>query len=264
MRLILIVVLGLGAIFLFIRMTEGRMIFFPMKTVTASPAHMGIPNFEKLSLRTQDGVILAGWFIPSPGARYTILFLHGNAGNIGHRIEKIKILHDLGSSVLIVDYRGYGESQGRPTERGLYRDAQAAYRYLTNERHIPESQILLYGESLGGAVAVDLATRVACGGLVIESTFTSIPDMAKEAFPFVPRFVLGAQFDSLSKIGQVKCRKLFLHSIGDEIIPYEMAQRLYAAASEPKTKTDLIGGHNTAFIDAEPAYRAALKAFTAP
>ncbi len=260
-RILFYFFLAIIAVYFFVRLTEARMVFFPMRPVTATPADAGLSGFEEVLFRAQDGVALKGWFIPAEGARLTILFLHGNAGNISHRLEKIKILHELGFSIFIFDYRGFGKSEGKPTEQGFYRDADAAFRYLRDERRMPSASIVLYGESLGGAVAIDLAAKQKAAALITEGTFTSVGDMARSAFPFVPRFFLSIRFDALSKIRQARVPKLIIHSIGDEIVPYTMAERLYAAAPQPKTMLSLKGGHNTAFVDSEWLYRDGLKKF---
>lgn len=221
-----------------------------------------MPAHEDVFLETSDGKKLHGWFIPaaSKGAAPVVLFFHGNAGNIGHRWEKIRILHDLDASVFIIDYRGYGQSEGKPSEAGIYKDTEAAYAYLAGRGVAPE-KIVIYGESIGGAFAIDLAARKSVKALIVEDTFTSMPAMIRRTMPFIPTFVLATQLDSLSKMPKVHAPKLIFHSIDDEIIPFEMGKALYDVAERPKYFVQLRGGHNTAFFDDLKSYQSGLKKF---
>jgi len=245
---------------LVIRHIESRSIFFPMKGMP--PLTGDALAHEEVSFETSDGKKLHGWFVPASSNKVTsmILFLHGNAGNMGHRWEKIRILHNLGASIFIFDYRGYGQSEGNPSEAGIYKDVEAAYAYLI-KRDIKSESIVVYGESIGGAFAVDLAVKKAVKALIIEDTFTSIPAMVHRAIPFIPTFILATRLDSLSKISKVHVPKLIFHSIDDEIIPFEMGKALFAAADQPKDFVHLRGGHNTAFLDDFETYRGGLKKF---
>lgn len=215
-------------------------------------------RIEDVYFKAADNVNLHGWYcapqqIDEPGAAETIiLFLHGNAGNISHRRELIGGLINAHARVFIIDYRGYGRSEGLPSEQGLYADARGAWNYLTVERNIGANRIVIFGESLGGAVAIQLATEVQPAGLIVQSSFTSIGDMARRVMPFAPRFLLRTKMNSLERIGRVQCPKLFIHSRTDEIAPFEMGRRLFDAASEPKhfyiierashNETNIIGG----------------------
>ncbi|MFH1799760.1 MAG: alpha/beta hydrolase [Candidatus Omnitrophota bacterium] len=246
----------LTAIVLFVvavRLLERLSIYFPIKTLEADPRALGL-LYEDVYFETADHKRLNGWYFPVPGAAETLLFFHGNAGNISHRIEKIVLLRGLGLSVFIFDYRGYGKSRGTPSEAGFYRDADAAYEYLTKKRGLSAGQVVLYGESIGGAVAVDLASRKEVKALVTEETFSSVKDMAPLILRWVPPFVFGSKFDSLSKIRNVRCPKLILHSPDDEIVPYALGEKLFEAAGPPKQFLRIRGGHNTAFQESEQAY----------
>jgi fermentation-respiration switch protein FrsA (DUF1100 family) len=212
-------------------------------------------------IKTGDGIQLTGWFIPSPNPRATILLSHGNGGNISHRLDKIQMLHERGLDVLIYDYRGYGRSTGRPSEGGLYQDAQAVYDYLVDEKRVLPQKIVAYGESLGGAVAIDLACNRDVGGIIIESGFTSIHDMAKSVFLYIPEFVLSTRFDSLKKIQRLKTPKLIMHSPEDGIIPYKQGRKLFENAPEPKVFVTLMGGHNDGFLISEEVYIKAIDKF---
>jgi pimeloyl-ACP methyl ester carboxylesterase len=239
---------------------ESRMIYYPTRPLEALPSGRGWA-YEDVELRTSDGVRIHGWFVPAPErAGPTLLLLHGNAGNISHRFEKLAILRDIGVDVLIIDYRGYGKSEGKPSERGLYRDAEAAYDYLTRQRGLDPDRVWLYGESLGSAVAVELAARRKVGGVILEAAFTSIGDVGQAMCPFLPmRWVLGQRFHSLGRIAKIQAPILLLHSRDDEYFPLSHAERLARAAGGRARLVTLQGGHNDAFLVSEPTFRSALR-----
>ncbi len=243
-----------------VRYMERHSIFFPMKEITSTPASVGLA-YEEAWFDTSDKKRLNGWFIPGEDAKFTLIFCHGNAGNIGHRLEKILMFRDLGLNVFIFDYRGYGKSEGAPSEAGLYEDVKAAYDHLTKGRKIPKDNIILYGESIGGAVAIDLARKADARALITEETFTSVKDMARLAYPFVPRFVFSSRFDCVSKIKNVACSKLIIHSVDDEIVPFYLGEKLFNAAAPPKKFLKIRGTHNTAFLDSEERFTGGIRAF---
>jgi fermentation-respiration switch protein FrsA (DUF1100 family) len=210
---------------------------------------------------SQDGVLLNGWFIPVKGARRNVLYCHGNAGNISDRLDKIKIFHELGFNIMIFDYRGYGKSSGRPSEAGLYQDAQAAYDLLAARKDAGTLPIVVYGASLGGAVAVDLAMHRPVAGLITEAVFTSIRDMARVYYPWIPDFLISIDYDVMRKVAGLRIPKLFIHSQQDEVIPFTQGQRLFAAAAEPKAFLAVEGGHNDNFFQSETEIRRALQDF---
>jgi fermentation-respiration switch protein FrsA (DUF1100 family) len=195
---------------------------------------------------TEDNVQLHGWFVPCDGARRTILIFHGNAGNIGDRLYYIEVMHRLDVHVFLIDYRGYGNSEGKPSEEGLYRDALAAYEWWAKERQPGGEKLILFGESLGGAVAVNLAAKVAPAGLILQSTFSSAKDMAKSNIILRMLFPLAhVRFDSVKEIAQVKCPKLIIHGTRDEIVPFRLGKSLYEQAPQPKSFYAVQGaGHN--------------------
>lgn len=211
-------------------------------------------------IETSDSVKIHGWWVERPNSRLATLFLHGNAGNITHRAARIQEIVLAGSSVLVVDYRGYGKSEGRPSEQGLYRDSEAAFIYLLGKGYRAE-QIVLHGESLGTAVAIDLAARRPCAGLVLEAPFTSASDVAGTVLPYVgPLLVRG--FDSLAKIPWIRPPKLFMQGDRDEVIPLRLGQELYAAAQGRKEFWVIPGaGHNDILETAGAEYRHRLRAF---
>jgi fermentation-respiration switch protein FrsA (DUF1100 family) len=204
-----------------------------------------------VSLHASDGVALHARYLEHPGATLTLLYLHGNAGNLANRSDLLQQLSALGVHVLAIDYRGYGQSAGRPSEAGVYRDAAAAYAWAT--ARTPAAKLVLLGESLGGGLACELAATRPIGGLILASTFTSIPDMAALHFPGLPlRWLLTTRFDNLTKIARVRAPTLFLHSRSDEIVPWSMGERLFAAAAEPKRALWLDhAGHNDTFYSPE-------------
>jgi fermentation-respiration switch protein FrsA (DUF1100 family) len=246
---------------LFVFLLQDRYIYYPDKTLVATPRRIGLA-FENVSLLTADGIRLNGWFIPSSGAQTTLLFLHGNAGNISHRLDSLRLFHELGVNVFILDYRGYGHSGGVPSEQGTYRDAEAAWRYLTQTRHIPAAKIVVFGRSLGGAVAVWLAGHTAPAALILESTFTSVRDMAARYYPYLPvSLLLHTRYPTLGRIAALHLPTLIVHSRDDEIIPYEFGRRLFAAVQGPAEFLTLQGSHNDAFLSDGTLYRDGLASF---
>ena len=197
--------------------------------------------YEEIYFVTSDGKRLNGWFIPNKEATFTIIFCHGNAGNISHRIDKISILYNLGVNIFIFDYRGYGKSQGKPSESGFYKDAKSAYKYLVEERKISAEDIILYGESIGSCVAINLAGEVKVRALITEEAFTSIKDMAKIAYPFLPHFIFSSRFNSIPKLRDIDCQKLIIHSLDDEIVPFYLGEKLFNKASPPKKFLNIRG-----------------------
>jgi len=225
-------------------------------------------SLEDCFFAAADGVKLHGWWCrpqEAPGAALpVVLFFHGNAGNLSDRADLVLRLARLGADVVIVDYRGYGRSEGRPSERGLYRDADAAWRFLTEDRGVAPSRIVVLGRSLGGAVAVDLASRVEPAGLIVESSFSSMRDMAARYFPWVPRALLRTRMDSAAKILSVRAPKLHIHSPDDEVVPYALGRRLFEAAPEPKRFVEVAGaGHNETYLVGGAAYFEAIGRFIA-
>jgi fermentation-respiration switch protein FrsA (DUF1100 family) len=240
---------------------QSGMLFYPYKALDATPIDWGLP-YEDVLLTTQDDKQLHGWYLPVKGSRQVLLFFHGNAGNISHRGESLAIFHQLGLNVLIIDYRGYGRSQGRPSELGLYRDAEAAWHYLQEQRGFQPGDIIIFGRSLGGAVATQLASRVQPRALILESTFSSVREMAHLMMPWLSRlFYLRYDFDTAEVISRVRAPLLVMHSPQDEIIPYTMGQQVFNAAREPKTFFRLQGGHNDGFLLTQPEYGWALEGF---
>ena len=226
---------------------QDRLLYHPTAPLLMTPAQHE-RSYEDVYLETVDGETLHGWWIPGEPNRGVLLFLHGNAGNISGRIEAMEPFLRLGLNVFVFDYRGYGRSTGTPSEEGLYRDAEAAWSYLTDARGMPPNRIILFGRSLGGGVATWLAGQTTPAALILEATFTSVPDVAQKQFPFLPvRWLARARFDNLERIGALHLPTLIIHSPDDDVIPFEHGQRLYEEASAPKSFLEIEGLHHNGF-----------------
>ena len=240
----------------FIYLTQASMLYLPGvpgRQLEATPEAVGL-DYEDVWLDTSDGVRIHSWFVPADSTR-TVLYFHGNAGNISHRLYTIQQLHKLGLSVFIIDYRGYGESDGKPDEDGLYRDAEAAWQYLTDVRGIAAEDIVVYGRSLGGSLAAWLAAERRPGALVLDSSFTSVPDAGQEAYPWLPvRLLSRFRHATVEHVAKVNAPVLVVHSRTDDIIPFHHGKALFNAANEPKSFLELRGGHNDAHLTSETAY----------
>jgi fermentation-respiration switch protein FrsA (DUF1100 family) len=259
--LAVVAILGVAPLFFFERIVES-VLFQPSPGVDFTPEALGIAA-EEVHLQTEDGVRLHAFFLPGPtGTSRAILFLHGNAGNASHRLPNAAALRDLGAHVLLPDYRGYGLSEGRPSERGVYADARASLAHLIEARGVPEARVALFGRSLGGAVAVDLAQDRPLGGVILESTFTSLHDMARRAVGPLADLLLRSGFESAAKISRVRAPLLFFHGSRDSIVPYELGSRLYAAAPEPKAFETIEGAdHNDTLAVGGRAYLERIRRF---
>ena len=234
------------------RWFEHHQVYHPDRILIATGAELGRP-FDELSLKTSDGIELHGWFYPanqdSPRAKWAALVCHGNAGNISHRLELCAELLRSGLNVLLFDYRGYGRSGGRASEEGTYLDAEAAYEWL-RQRGFAGANTIVFGESLGGGIATELAMRKQVGGLVLESSFSCIFDLAAEIFPWLPiRWLSTIKYDTCSKLPRVKVPLLVMHSRGDKMIGFHHAEKNYSLANEPKILCELTGGHNEPLTD---------------
>ena len=226
----------------------------PTRQIQATPDVIGL-EFDTITLTTSDNEQLHAWFVPADPARGTLLFCHGNAGNISHRLDSIRLFHELGLSVLIFDYRGYGQSTGKPTEKGSYRDADAAWQYLVEQRDIPPERIFLFGRSRGAGIAAELATRQAAAGVILESAFTSVPDVAAELYPWLPvRWMSRYQYNNRKKLADIHSPVLIVHSRDDEIISYVNGEQLFATTNEPKQFLELRGGHGDGFLVSGDSY----------
>jgi hypothetical protein len=254
------VILGLlgGLLLIF----ETRLIFFPSRGHDVTPAGLGLA-YEDVRLTAEDGVRVHGWYLPVPEARWVTLVSHGNAGNISHRLDRALLIQSrLRSSVFLYDYRGYGESEGSPDEGGTYRDVRAAYRFLSEEKKVPPDRIVLFGESLGSAVSLELALAHPAAALVLEAPFTSVPDMARATIfaPLAP--LVRTRYENLAKIGRLRMPLLVLQGDRDEVVPFAQGRRLFEAAPEPKRHYAIRGaGHNDTYIVGGEEYWRAIADF---
>ena len=264
-RMALLVISGLVIVYVlliaYVYVKQGSMLYFPLKDIETTPLAIGL-DYQDLTLRTKDGVDISAWYVPAKNARGFVLFCHGNAGNISHRLDSIRIFHGLGLGVLIFDYRGYGRSKGAPDEEGTYRDAEAAWDYLVNSLHVNPEKVIFFGRSLGSAVAAETALQKQEGVLIMESGFTSVPDLGSNFYPYLPvRLLSKYRYASIEKVGKIKMPKLFIHSPEDEIVPYEQGRRLFERAGEPKEFLQLAGGHNEGFLLSGRTYIEGLDGF---
>jgi fermentation-respiration switch protein FrsA (DUF1100 family) len=243
---------------------QGKMVFLsglPGRALTATPDDIGL-EYENVSLATSDDERLHGWYVPATDRRGVVLFFHGNAGNISHRLDSIGTFHQLGLDTLIIDYRGYGQSTGKTSEQGTYLDAQAAWNYLVDERGIPADQIIIFGRSLGGAIGAWLGAQNTPAALIIESSFSSGVDMARRLYPFLPvRLITRLRYPVEEYASLLECPVLVVHSRDDEIIPFEMGQSIYAAVKQRKSFLELRGDHNNGFFISRHDYFAGMNSF---
>jgi hypothetical protein len=246
----------LGALYVF----QGKLVYFPVRSMAGDPSDIGL-EYEDVRIDSGDAK-LHGWFVPAGGSRACVLFFHGNAGNVSHRLDTVELIHGLGLSLMIFDYRGYGKSTGSPGEEGTYRDAEAAWRRLTGESGFEPSEIVLWGRSLGGAIAVKLASEVRPAALILESTFTSVPDMGRRLYPFLPVGLLARiRYPAKEYVRRVECPVLVIHSPEDEIVPFSMGRELYESAPESGEFLEIRGSHNLGFLESGSHYRDGVASF---
>lgn len=258
LRLVLLLAALGGVLLIF----EKRLIYFPFRAHDVTPGALGLAH-EELRLRTEDGVSLHGFFLPATGSRRVVLVCHGNAGNVSHRLDRALLMQrELEADVLLFDYRGYGLSEGSPDEAGTYADARAAYGWLRERGQAPE-RIVLFGESLGAAVALELALGAEARALVLESPFTSVPDMARAHYWFLPVWPLvRTRYDNLGKVARLRMPLLVLHGDQDEIVPFAQGRRVFEAAPEPKGFHAIrAAGHNDTYLVGGKGYWRAFGAF---
>lgn len=268
MQAVLSLLLTAGALYaalvLLVYTFQGRLLYLPNiggRGLDATPAAIGL-DFEEVRITTSDGVSLHGWFIPSSDTYRVVLFCHGNAGNISHRLDSIRIFHDLGLSVLIFDYRGYGLSDGQPSEEGTYRDAEAAWVYLTEQRGFAGHQIIVFGRSLGAAIGAHLARKTRPAALIVESAFASVPDVAARHYWFLPvRWLSRFKYPTADYVRDVYSPTLVIHSRDDEINPIDQGREIFNFANEPKAFLEILGDHNSGFLLSGARYIDGLRQF---
>ncbi|MHC4478642.1 MAG: alpha/beta hydrolase [Planctomycetota bacterium] len=245
---------GLGVI---LYLMQPKFLYRPLREIPYTPGELGL-EFANIFFETEDGLKLNGWYIPNENAKFTVLFCHGNGGNMMHRLDSINMFYGLGLSCFIFDYRGYGQSRGSPSEQGTYQDAAAAYKYLTDEKKIQRSDIIILGRSLGASIAAQLAGKSEPAALIIESGFTSYADIGKEFYPYMPvRWFAAFSYNTADYVRDVRCPVMIIHSRNDEIVPFEFGLELYEIANEPKEFVEIYGSHSDGFLVSGDIYKKA-------
>jgi len=246
--------LGLGVI---LYLMQSVFLYSPTREITYTPGDLGL-DFESVVFKTSDGLRLTGWYVPAENSKLTILFCHGNGGNMMHCLDSINIFSNLGLNCFIFDYRGYGNSEGKPTEEGTYLDTAAAYKWLTEEKKVSPDDIVVFGRSLGGTIAAQLASKAEVLALIIESSFTSYVDIGRKFYPYMPvRWFASFSYRTIDYIKEVHCPVMIIHSRNDEIVPFEFGLELYEAANEPKELIEIFGSHNDGFLVSSEIYKSA-------
>ncbi len=260
--LLILLTAGYAVLSLLLYLYQGKLVYFPDPVLRGSPENVGL-EYQERWITTADGERINAWWLPAErGDARTLLFLHGNAGNISQRLESLRIFNRLGLNTLIIDYRGFGLSTGKPAEEGTYLDAQAAYDFLRRELGIAPRRLIIFGRSLGGGVASWLATRNDCAGVIIESSFLSVPELGQEVYPWFPvRRLARIRYDSAARMAQLNCPVLVVHSRDDELIPYRHGQGLYTLANTPKQFLEISGSHGNGFLSSGRRYQQGLKQF---
>lgn len=257
--ILLILLFAVYTVYLYFN--QSKYVYFPTSDITATPSDAGL-FYEDIMLKTSDGINISGWYIPAENQRGTILFFHGNGGNISHRIEFIEMFYELNLSTFIIDYRGYGKSEGKPSEEGTYFDAEAAWDYLVDEKKINPSRIIIYGRSLGAPIGARLAEKHKPATLILDSTFTSIKDIGARLYPFLPvRRFFKFEYNTIEYLKEADCPVLIIHSRDDSYIPFSHAERLFEVVDNKKELVETFGDHNTNFIVSREDYKNSIDFF---
>jgi fermentation-respiration switch protein FrsA (DUF1100 family) len=262
-ELLIPVAIAYGAVLVLVFVFQSHLVFYPGmgREVMLSPQSYGL-RYETVELRTADGETLQAWWVPADNARGVVLFFHGNAGNISHRLDYLLMFNRLRYTTFILDYRGYGKSTGSPSEEGTYRDAEAAWEYLRHARLAQPQDVVVAGESLGGAVATWLAVKVHPRAVLLFSTFTSVNDLGAQVYWFLPvRLLSRIGYDNLENLKRIQAPVFIAHSRDDDVVPYSHGRKLFEAAAEPKAFLEMRGGHNDGFIFVRQEWVAQLGAF---
>jgi len=261
MKILLIIILVIIIFRIYFIFIEQKGLYHPYKEIPETPKNLRI-MYEDINFKTADGQLLNGWFVPVKDAKVTILYCHGNAGNIYHRLHKVKFFHEMGVNFFIFDYRGYGKSIGNSSEKGLYSDAQAAYDYLVSRRDVDKNNIVVYGESLGGPVAADLCLHRKASALILEGSFASVALRAQQLYPFLPmKLLITQKYDTMAKVKNMHIPKLIVHGRQDEVISFRHGEMLFKSAAEPKQFLPFDGGHNDDVFVTSDNYGKALQKF---
>ena len=245
-------VLGLALYFM-----QSGLLYRPVRTIQYTPEGLGL-DFKEVTFKSKDGLRLSGWYVPAKNSEFTVLFCHGNGGNMAYNLDGVNLFYEMGLSCFIFDYRGYGNSEGVPSEEGTYLDARGAYKWLTEEKKTLPCNIILFGRSLGGSIAAYLASRVERASLVIESGFTSYVDVGEKFYPYMPvRMFAKFGYSTVDYTKKVHCPLMIIHSREDDIVPFELGQELYKKSNEPKKFVEIFGGHNDGFLVSAEIYKEA-------
>lgn len=239
---------------------QEKLVYFPSESMDVTPKNIGL-EYESVTLSNSDNTEIFGWYIPSKDANTTLLYMHGNGGNISNRLSSIEIFNSLGLNIFIFDYRGYGNSSGSASEQNTYDDAMRAWEYLINEKGIKAENIIIFGRSLGGAIAANLASQVKPKAVILESTLTSAKDMASDVYPFVPSSLIRFKYETLEYLKDINSPILIIHSENDNIIPFKHGKIVFENANEPKTFVQIRGSHNHGFLESKVTYIKALENF---
>lgn len=259
--ILLLVIAGYLLICLLLYLFQSGMMYHPVKEIYQTPAALGL-EFEEVAFNSQNGSEITGWYVPAKEAKATVLFSHGNAGNISGRLETLRILNSLNLNVLIYDYQGYGNSEGKSSEETTYQDAMAAWDFLNQNKQIPAAEIILMGRSLGGAVSAWLATKTKPAALILESTFTSAEELAAELYPIFPvRLLMKFDYPTAEYLKEISTPLLVAHSKEDQLVPYHHGKELYEITSQPKTFLEMIGDHGSSHVVTGEDYISAIENF---
>ncbi|MEA2091577.1 MAG: alpha/beta hydrolase [Campylobacterota bacterium] len=251
-----------GYVILIAMMTlfQSKLVYFPSTNIDTNPQSVGL-EYESIIFDSNDKTKLHAWYIPKEDANTTLLFLHGNGGNISHRLDSIKLFNSLGLNVFIFDYRGYGNSEGSANEQNTYDDARSAWDYLLKNKGIKAESIIIFGRSLGGAIAANLGSTLKPKGIILESTFTTVKEFASDAYPFVPEVLIRFNYETTKYLKNIDYPLLVVHSEDDNIIPFKYGEAVFKNANEPKTFLKIRGDHNHGFLQSKDIYLSALKKF---
>lgn len=259
LQIFIFLIIILAGLFAFFRWFERYNVWQPSKRMVSDPSALGY-QYEEVTFQTSDGINLNGWFIPAINSKACVLFCHGNAGNISHRIETIRHMQLLNLDMFIFDYRGFGKSEGILSERGTLNDARAAYEWL--KKKVPGKPMIIFGRSLGASIGCHLAAKVEAKGFVCESTFKSVHDLGQTLFPYLPvKWISSIRYRTIEAIKNVNIPVLIIHSKDDDLIPYEHGEALFQAANEPKGLLDINGGHMDGYLMSETIYLKAWQEF---
>ena len=239
---------------------QTKLIYFPSADVDVNPKTVGL-EYESIIFESDDKTKLHAWYIPKKDAKTTLFFLHGNGGNISHRLDSIKLFNSLGMNVFIFDYRGYGNSEGSANEQNTYDDAKSAWNYLLKSKNIKDENVIIFGRSLGGAIAAKLGSELKPKAVILESTFTTVKEFASDVYPFLPGFLIHFKYETTKYLKDIDCPILIVHSEDDNIIPFKYGEAVFKNANEPKTFVKIKGDHNYGFIESKHIYVPALKNF---